>query len=90
MSFIFKKKRHLYNRLPLGLLAIFIFSFSPLIIGIAGAWFIEMRTGQPCHEGNCAWGALPWLTLITMPIGFFLFVVLMIILLLDLKALNSK
>jgi len=90
MPTIFKRKKGIYGRFALWLIFIGFFSLSPLIIGIIGAWFIEWKTGQPCHEGNCSWGALPWLTLMTMPIGFLLFGIILIIFLLDLRALNKQ
>lgn len=78
---IYNSKKHWW-RLALGFGLIGFFAFSPFIIGIIGAYISEMRTGEVCHEGNCYWGTLPWLTFFTMPIaamiGFIFFVIAVI------------
>lgn len=75
MGFILTKKKHCYTRLPLGFAVIVLFALSPSIIGVIGAWFSEMTTGERCHEGNCSWMVIPWLTLLTLPIGGILMII---------------
>jgi len=75
---IIRQKSHLLTRLPLGLFGIVLFSFSPFLMGVIGAWATQKFTGQPCHEGNCGWMVLPWLTVLTLPIGAFLLLVFLL------------
>lgn len=83
MGIIIKRKKHLLTRFPLWLLVIAFLSFSPLIIGLIGAWYSEWSTGQPCNESNCSWMVLPWLTLISMPLGGLILLAYLIIVLMD-------
>jgi hypothetical protein len=53
---------------------IFIVSIIPAIIGFAGMYVEEAITGRRAHEGNSIFGVFPWLTLITLPLGFGLFI----------------
>ena len=69
MGLIINKRKHLYTRLPIGLLSIIFLALAPIIIGLIGSWITEYTTGKPCHEGNCGWMALPWLSLVTLPAG---------------------
>jgi hypothetical protein len=71
---IIRKRKDLLTRFPLGLVAIFIFSILPILVAMIGANISEAMTGEPCHEGNCFWGGIGWLFLITMPVGFILLV----------------
>ena len=80
---IFRKKRDFLIRLPIGLIIIAIFAISPIIFSMVGAWIVEYRTGVPCHEGNCVWGAFGWLFLITFPIAGVLLIIYAIIILFD-------
>ncbi len=90
MALILKKKKHLKTRLVPWLLVIIFLAFSPLIIGIIGAWFTELSTGVSCHEGNCAWMVLPWLSIITIPIGGIILLIYIIIVVIDAVELNQK
>jgi hypothetical protein len=76
---IIEQKRHFFTRLPLGLLAIALFSFAPSIIGHTGAWMSEQLTGQPCIEGSCIWKAIPWLSVITFPASAFVLLIYLLL-----------
>lgn len=80
---IIQTKKHYLTRLPLGFLGITLFAFSPFLIGVMGAWATEKFSGQPCHEGNCGWMVLPWLTVFTLPIGAFLLLVFLLMVVRD-------
>ena len=41
----------------------------PIIIGFGGMHLQEIITGRRAHEGNGIFGAVPWLALITFPLG---------------------
>lgn len=84
MGTIIKKKNDFLTRFPIGLLVIIFIGFSPLIIGAVGSWMTEFFTGEACHEGNCGWMVLPWLTIITLPIGGVLLIIYLVIFLIDL------
>ncbi|MEL6864804.1 MAG: hypothetical protein AAFP19_10305 [Bacteroidota bacterium] len=89
MGIIIKKKKHYYTRFPLWLLVIVVLSLSPFIIGFTGAYFTELITGEPCHEGNCSWGAIPWLGIFfTLPLGAVILAIYLIIVVID--AINLK
>lgn len=47
----------------------------PAIIGGIGA----SQTSN-CNEGNCYYGALPWATFLTLPLGFILAIIGLIVL----------
>lgn len=83
MPILIKKSHHFFTRIPLGLLCIAAFSISPILLGMLGATLSEWTTGQPCHEGNCAWGAIGWLFFLTMPIAGILLVVFMVVVAVD-------
>ncbi len=83
MPTLIKKRRHLYSRFPLGLLFILVIALSPVLIGMLGAMITEWQTGNPCHEGNCLWGALGWFAFFTIPFAALLFLVFMGIVLKD-------
>jgi hypothetical protein len=85
------KRKHLLTRLPLVMLLILIFALSPFLIGISGAWISELTSGIPCNnEGNCFWLVLPWLGMITFPIGVILFIALLIITMIDFLSLVNR
>lgn len=44
----------------------FLFAFSPILITLVASLFID----DAFNEGTSSIGALPWLTILTMPIGF--------------------
>ncbi|MCR8666313.1 hypothetical protein NO995_01340 [Aestuariibaculum sp. M13] len=90
MSLIVKRKKHLLTRIPLITFLILFIGFAPVIIGLVGAYFSELTTGEPCHEGNCGWMVLPWLGMITIPIGLLLFIVFFVIVLVDIISLNNN
>ena len=52
------------------MLVLFMLAISPIALGIAMMSLEEARTGVTQHEGNNAWGVLPWLGLVTIPIIF--------------------
>jgi xanthine/uracil permease len=83
LGLIINNRKHLLTRFPLWFALIVIFGLSPLLIGVFGGWITELSTGEPCHEGNCGWMVLPWLTLFTLPIGGVILLVYMIIILID-------
>lgn len=84
MGLIIKHKKHLYTRFPLWLFVIVFAAFLPFTVGFTGAYLTELFTGEDCHEGNCFWGALPWLGIfITLPGGAIALVVYLIIVLID-------
>lgn len=83
MRFFIKKSRDFW-KIPFILLGILFIAFSPLIVGLIGAWVTEIMTQEPCHEGNCTWGALPWLMLISIPFAGGLLVIFLILLVIDL------
>lgn len=75
---VIRNKKDLLTRFPLGLVAILILSISPILISMIGANISEAITGEPCHEGNCFWGGIGWLFLITIPVGFIVLVIFLI------------
>ena len=50
------------------LLAGGIVASSPVWIGLLGMHLQELATGVQANEGNSAWGVLPWLGMVTLPI----------------------
>ncbi len=87
---IIKSKKHLYIRVPIILLLILLFAISPVLISVIGAQITEAMTNEPCHEGNCFWGAFGWLVLFTMPIAGVLFIIFLIIVINDVSKLAQK
>ena len=90
MGRIIKSKKHLYIRIPIILLSILLFAISPVLISVIGAQITEAMTNEPCHEGNCFWGAFGWLVLLTMPIAGVLFIIFLIIVINDVSKLAQK
>lgn len=90
MGRIIKSKKHLYTRVPIILFLILLFAISPVLIGMIGAQITEAMTNEPCHEGNCFWGAFGWYFLLTMPIAGILFVLFLIIVITDLSKLGAR
>ena len=90
MGIIIQNKKQYLTRFPFWLAIIILFAFSPAILGIFGGWVTETLTGEPCHEGNCAWMALPWLTLLTLPVGALAFVAYLVIVVIDSVKLARK
>ena len=90
MGTIIQNNKHYLTRLPLCILVILLVGLGPVIVGMGGAWMSEMITGEPCHEGNCSWGALPWLALITMPVAGLGFLVLFVLVARDSLLLMKK
>ncbi len=76
---IIRNKKDLMIRFPIGLVLIILIGLSPFIVGGIGSWFWELRTGQPCHEGNCFWMALIWYFFITIPLAGLLLILYLII-----------
>ena len=50
-------------------------AFAPAIIGGIGSSLIPN-----CNEGSCYFGALPWATFLTLPLGFVLAIIGLIVL----------
>jgi len=73
------KPKSFFDRIPLILILLALFAFSPVLIGFTGTWITEMQTGEPCHEADCYWGAFGWYTFITLPIAGVQFIVLIIL-----------
>ncbi|AHM59297.1 hypothetical protein D770_05150 [Flammeovirgaceae bacterium 311] len=90
MGIIIKNKKHYYTRFPIWLSLILLFLLSPVLIGFIGAWITELITSEPCHEGNCIWMVLPWLTIITLPVGGIILLIYVVIILLDTVKLMTK
>ena len=67
MGIIISTTRHLYTRIPIFLLLTGLLAFSPILVSIVGAWATELITNEPCHEGNCFWGAFGWLFMLSFP-----------------------
>lgn len=80
---IIQHKKHYLTRFPIGLAIILFFSLSPFLIGLAGSWLSELMNGEPCHEANCGWAVLPWLTLLTLPAGAAILFAYLVIVILD-------
>lgn len=84
MGVIIKNKKHYFTRFPLWLIAIIIVGVSPFVIGSLGGFLTEIITGEPCHEGNCFWGVIPWFGIfITLPIGSIVLLIYLIIIIID-------
>jgi len=90
LGIIIKKKRHYLTRFILWSAIILLLGFSPVLVGSVGALITELQTGVPCHEGNCGWMVLGWLTLITWPISALIIIVLFIIIILDTVAIRRS
>ncbi len=90
MGILIKSRKHIYSRIPVMLLLILVFAASPIIISIIGAQLTEAITNQPCHEGNCFWGAFGWYFLLTMPIAALLFILFLIIVIIDVSKLKQQ
>ena len=76
MGLMIKRKKHYLSRGLSGSIILILLGFSPLWVGMIGAWVSEKITGEACHEGNCGWGALPWLTIYSLPLSLLLLVIL--------------
>ncbi|MFN7117580.1 MAG: hypothetical protein ACK4TA_12330 [Saprospiraceae bacterium] len=90
MALIIKKSSHLYTRVPILFILVGLFAFSPILISIVGANLSEFLTNEPCHEGNCFWGAFGWLFMLTFPLAGLLFIILLIIVIIDAGQLKKK
>ena len=42
-----------------------VFGFSPLLLTLVASIFVD----DALNEGTSTWGALPWLTILTLPVG---------------------
>jgi hypothetical protein len=83
LGIIINHKKDYLTRLPLWLIGLVFIGLSPIMIGLLGAWITEITTGQPCHEGNCMWMALPWMAMLSIPIGGIGLIIFLIITLID-------
>ena len=77
------KEKDFFTRIPIALLIIGLMAGAPFIVGLSGAWLTEVITGEPCHEGNCFWMALPWLCMLTFPIAGVCLIVLPLLVIRD-------
>lgn len=84
MGILFNKRKDFFIRFPLALLLIFIFAISPLLISAVGAELTSMWTGEPCHEGNCFWGAFFWLFIYSFMLAALMLLILLAVLVIDL------
>ena len=83
MAIIIKKARHFYTRIPIFFLLTGLLAMSPILISMAGAWVTEYFTGQPCHEGNCIWGAFGWFFMITFPAAAVILLIGILLIIID-------
>lgn len=86
---IFKSKRQLYIRLPVGILMLLLFALFPILASAIGAELSEWITGEACYEANCFWGGLFWYSFFTIPIAMILFIIYLIIGCLDFYTLKK-
>ena len=89
MGIILSRKKHFYTRVPIIIVLIGLFSISPVLISVAGAWITELTTNQPCSEANCFWGGLGWMFLMTIPLGIGIAIIFILILIYDLTRLKK-
>jgi len=78
---ILKERKQVYYKLPLGILIIILIGLSPIIVALIGSTLSEFISGTPCNEGNCAWMALIWLALLSIPasfVGIIVYIVLIV------------
>lgn len=90
MGRIIKHRKQLLTRFSLWLFLIVILGISPLLIGLTGAYISECLTGEPCHEANCVWMTIPWLTFTSVPISVFVLVIYLLIVGIDIFKLSKK
>lgn len=87
---VFKNKRDIWIRFPLGMVLIVLFGLSPILVSMLMSNLTELLTGEPCHEGNCIWGGIGWLFLITLPVALILAVVFLIVSIIDIVKILSN
>ncbi|MFT3794140.1 hypothetical protein [Flavobacterium sp.] len=80
---LIKSKKDLLIKLPLGIVIIALFGISPILVSMVMSRITEFLTNEPCHEGNCIWGGLGWLFLLTIPLAVIFFFLFLIICLVD-------
>lgn len=90
MGILIKNVRDIYIKFPLLICALVFLALSPIIVSILGMHLTEVFTAEPCHEGNCIWGALGWFAILTIPIAVFFSIILALIFILDLYSLYEK
>lgn len=90
MTILIHKYKQLIPRSLLGIGVLILIGLSPVLIAILGGYFYTLVTHEPCHEGNCAWAALGWFTLITAPISALLALVLFVIIIRDCVLLGQR
>ena len=83
MGLIIKNKKHYLTRLPIWLLIIIVIGLSPIIVDLVGAGIFERFTGEVCNEGNCFWGALPWLMFYSVPFAIIPLLIYLVIIIVD-------
>lgn len=87
---ILKEKKQVYYKLPVGILLIILAGLSPILIAMIGSTITEYITGAPCHEGNCAWMALPWLALLSIPASFVGMIIYIVLIFTELSKLKKQ
>ena len=80
---MFSRPRQFIIGLPLGILAILVYSVSPLLVGFTGGYITQLLTGKECNEANSIWGAIPWYMFVTIPTGAGLLSLFIIIAIID-------
>ena len=80
---IFKNQGDLWKFLT-GIVVILLIGLSPFIIGYTGMQLSEWFTEAPCHEGNCFWATLPWISFISIPVAIILLIIFLFIAISDL------
>jgi len=91
VPYILQTKNHLRTRFPLGLLLIVLWAVLPFIMGFSGSYLTENFLHKSCHEGNCIWGALPWLGIfVTLPLGIIFLIIYLVISIVDILQLFGK
>ena len=89
MGILINKSTQILPRTLIGLMVIFLIGLSPILASIIGANLTELITGEPCHEGNCFWGAIGWLFFMTFPIAGLLLIVFIIVIIIDIVKLRN-
>ena len=84
MPLIVKEDEHILIRIPIVFFGLVFYTFGPIIISFIGSNLIEYFSGTPCHEGNCAFGSIGWLAIITIPTGIIFSIIFAVIIIIDL------
>jgi TRAP-type C4-dicarboxylate transport system permease small subunit len=82
MKQFYIKNRKGYLKLLKAILLVLIIAFSPIIIAISWQWIWGIF-GETINEGNSAVFSIGWLTMITLPVGAIIILLLLIVLIWD-------